>query len=215
MTKSKIITGDATKLDTSIFPCRYGVIVADPPWEYDFYVSGRRAIQYNYPVMSIDTICNMPIKQISENTVLFLWGTWPKLPEALRAMSAWGFEYLTGFPWVKMNKNKISIFYGMGHWVRGCSEFVFIGRRGEVSAPRLKGFLGLMSPNLQHSRKPDDIYEIAEALPGPYLELFARRSRAGWHSFGNEVEDVMTGHIFTAPNNGINQTAQPRLFAPD
>jgi N6-adenosine-specific RNA methylase IME4 len=78
--------------------------------------------------------------------------------------------------------------YGVGYWVRGCSEFVFIARRGHVSPPSQEGFLGLMSPNLQHSRKPDSVHVLAESLPGPYLELFARRPRDGWDTFGNEVE---------------------------
>lgn len=215
MSKSKIITGDATQLNISDFPNRYGVIVADPPWPYRVS-KGQGAAKDQYSLMTDDEIYTMPVSQLAKSdAILLLWGTWPKLPEALKTMAAWGFEYVTGFPWVKMNRNGHGIYYGVGYWVRGCSECVFIGRRGEVSAPRLEGFLGLMSPNLQHSRKPDDIYEIAEALPGPYLELFARRSRAGWHSFGNEVEDVMTGQTFTAHNNGMHATAQPRLFTLD
>ena len=77
--------------------------------------------------------------------------------------------------------------------MRGCSEYVLVGRRGKVSPPRLKGFLGLLSPNLRHSRKPDSVHEIAEALPGPYLELFGRRPRKGWTVFGNEVKEETDG----------------------
>ena len=216
MSKSKIIIGDATQLNISDFPNRYGVIVADPPWRYDFSIDKRDSIEDHYQTMTIESICSMPVQKIAaENSVCLLWGTWPKMPWASLVLESWGFEHVTGFPWVKMNSDGLSLYYGMGHWVRGCSEFVVIGRRGNVSPPRLEGFLGLMSPNLQHSRKPDDIYEIAEALPGPYLELFARRSRDGWHSFGNEVEDVMTGQTFTAHNNGMHATAQPRLFTLD
>ncbi len=111
-------------------------------------------------------------------------------------MDAWGFQYKTGFPWIKiLDEPRMSLFgdmiikpqYGVGFWVRGASEYVAIGTRGKVSPPN-SGFVGLLSENFQHSRKPENIYEIAESLPGPYLELFARRRRDGWDAFGNEIE---------------------------
>jgi N6-adenosine-specific RNA methylase IME4 len=154
--------------------------------------------------MSIADICAMPIPDLAlTDCALFLWGTWPKLPEALAALTSWGFEYVTGLPWVKMTKGR-GINYGVGYWVRGCSEYVLIGRRGQVSPPRIEGYLGILSPNLGHSRKPDSIHEIAEALPGPYLELFARRSRSGWDVFG---DDIAAQRIEAAQNEMV----QPAL----
>jgi len=73
----------------------------------------------------------------------------------------------------------------VGYWVAGCSEYVLIGRRGKVSPPNTDNYLGLIGPAFEHSRKPDDVHDIAENLPGPYLELFAHRTRAGWTVFGN------------------------------
>ena len=208
---TRIIVGDARAMDLSLFPYKYGVIVADPPWLYRVSKGQGTAIE-QYEVMTDLDIYSMPVKDMaSEDSILLLWGTWPKLPEALQTMSAWGFEYVTGFPWIKLNKNGVGISYGVGYWVRGCSEFVFIGRRGNVSPPRLEGFLGLMSPNLKHSHKPEDIYAIAESLPGPYLELFSRRSRRGWHSFGNEVKDMETGATHT-PDGIKIKNVQPQLF---
>ena len=81
--------------------------------------------------------------------------------------------------------------YGVGFWVRGCSEPLFIARRGKVSPPT-DGFIGLLSENLRHSRKPENIYHYAEQLEGPYLELFARRPRQGWDSWGNEIKSEAT-----------------------
>lgn len=41
----------------------------------------------------------------------------------------------------------------------------------------------------EHSRKPDELYDIIEQCsPGPYLELFARHKREGWSQWGNEVD---------------------------
>lgn len=175
---------------------KYGVIVADPAWSYDQgTVNG--GVDREYATMSVEDICSLPIGALAaRDSVLLLWGTWPLLPEALRVMQAWGFGYVTGFPWIKIEGEPsytlwgeldVKPQYGVGFWVRGCSEFVFIGRRGNVSPPVEEGFVGLLSENFGHSRKPESIHHYAETLKGPYLELFARRSREGWDVWGNQV----------------------------
>lgn len=174
---------------------QYGVIIADPPWSYaraDLRTSAAR----EYRTMSIADICALPVASLAaSDSVLLLWGTWPMLQEALHVVSAWGFTYITGFPWIKIEGEPsrtlwgeldIKPQYGVGFWVRGCSEFVLVGRRGSVSPP-VDGFVGLLSENFGHSRKPESLHHYAEALPGPYLELFARRPRDGWDVWGNEV----------------------------
>jgi N6-adenosine-specific RNA methylase IME4 len=186
-----IIQGDARQLKPDSFNTKFRVIAADCPWPYQQFSERKQgAAKAIYELMTVEELCNMPVKNLAANdSVLLLWGTWPKLPEALQVMKAWSFEYVTGFPWIKLDGNGVPI-YGIGFWVRGCSEFVFIGRKGNVSPPRLEGFLGLMSPNLHHSRKPDSLHEYAETLPGPYLELFARRDRKDWYCFGNQFEEI-------------------------
>lgn len=136
----------------------------------------------------------------AEDCALFLWSTWPLLQEGLEVMRAWGFNYVTGFPWLKINKaveiqGQVTIVpqYGVGFWVRGCTEPLLIGRRGKPALPEGQ-FVGLLSPNLHHSRKPDNLYHIAETMEGPYLELFARRSRVGWDSTGNQIDISSNGH---------------------
>ena len=175
---------------------KYDVILADPPWAYSN--SGTRGAALNqYPTMSAEDICALPVEALaSENAILILWCTWPQLLEGARVMESWGFDYVTGFPWVKITdvapnfdgNVEIKVPYGVGFWIRGCTEFVMIGRRGSVSPPK-SGFIGLLSPNLFHSRKPDSIYEFAESIPGNRLEMFARRPREGWDVFGNQVEN--------------------------
>lgn len=179
---------------------KYGVILADPAWSYDN--SGTRGAALNqYQTMTDKDICAMPVGELAaDDCVLLMWATWPKLSEAcLPAMEAWGFDYITGFPWVKVTsvsnnlwgELEISVPYGIGFWARGTSELVLIGKRGNPKPPP-NGFIGLLSPNLYHSRKPESIYHYAEAMPGPYLELFARRRRPGWDCFGNEVENSIS-----------------------
>lgn len=187
---------------------RYGVIIADPPWQYaQSGIEGAASAQYD--CMTTRDLLALPVAQwAAENSVLLLWATWPKLAEAcLPVLTGWGFEYVTGFPWIKVTEAgrslwgdvQFSVQYGVGFWARGCSEMVLIGRRGQVSPPT-EHFVGLLSPNLRHSRKPDSLYEYAESLPGPYLELFARRARPGWDAWGSEAPNAieldteMAGH---------------------
>lgn len=176
---------------------KYGVIYCDPPWSYD-NAGTRGAAANQYATMTIDDLIALPVKDYAaKDSVLVMWGTWPKLDEAcLPLMKAWGFDYITGFPWVKIThiarnlfteEIEIKVPYGVGFWARGASELVLIGRRGNPKPPP-NGFIGLLSENLFHSRKPDDLYEYVEAMPGPYLELFARRTRDGWDSLGNGID---------------------------
>ena len=181
----------------------FGVILADPPWAYRN--GGNGAAKNHYPTMSTEAICALEVDgvRVSElaepDSVLLLWGTWPLLPGVLQVVSAWGFEYVTGFPWIKLAEAPFVDLYGehvigsptfgTGFWVRGCSEFVFVARRGKAELPD-QCFVGLLSERFPHSRKPENLHQYAEALPGPYLELFARRQRSGWVTWGNEVRDA-------------------------
>ena len=177
---------------------KYGVILADPPWQYA-NAGCRGAAENQYPTMAIKELCALPVSNMAEeDAVLLLWATWPQMAEAMQLISAWGFKYVTGFPWIKVTdvspnlwgQIEVSVPYGIGFWARGVSEPLLIARRGKVKAPP-NGFIGLLSPNLYHSRKPDDIYHYAETLTGPYLELFARRPRPGWDVWGNQVNSTV------------------------
>ena len=174
---------------------RYGPILADPPWSYG-NAGCRGAAANQYPTMTDAEICALPVADLAApDCALVMWATWPKLREGLDAIAAWGFDYVTAFPWVKVNSVSADLFadeirigvpYGVGFWARGASEIVMIGKRGSPPPPP-NGFIGLLSPNLQHSRKPDSIYEFAETLPAPRLEMFARRPRDGWDVFGDQI----------------------------
>jgi N6-adenosine-specific RNA methylase IME4 len=175
---------------------RYGVIVADPPWQYE-QSTGSGAAEHHYHTMALGDLCALPVGDVAgKDAVLLLWATWPLLPEGLRVLSAWGFCYVTGLPWIKIHgvpqttlwgEVEIMPRYGVGFWARGCSEVVLIGRRGTPQLPA-GDFMGLLSENYFHSRKPDNIHHYAESMPGPYLELFARRPRVGWTCLGNEID---------------------------
>lgn len=178
---------------------KYGVIIADPPWSYDI---GHRngAAAKHYSTMTLDEMIAMPINGMAaDDSVLLMWGTWPKLEEAcLPLMRAWGFQYVTGMPWVKItglpqidlfDELRIRPAFGTGYWFRGVTEPILIGRRGNASPP-IMDFAGILCERMQHSRKPENIHHYAMSLPGPYLELFSRRPYAGFDCWGNEVEST-------------------------
>ena len=147
--------------------------------------------------MTVAEICALPVKEIAAtDAVLLLWSTWRHLESAFSVIRSWGFAYVSGFPWIKIvDPPMIDLFgdfrakptWGLGAWVRGCSEPILIAARGSAR-PSPVSWLGLLSKRLYHSRKPDSIYDYAESFPGPYLELFARRRRDDWDVWGNEVE---------------------------
>lgn len=95
-----------------LIPRKFNILYADPPWKYERNkVQG--AAERHYPTMSIEQLCALDVEKITdENCALFLWSTFPFLPEALRLIKAWGFTYkTTAFVWLKQNrKNKDWVF---------------------------------------------------------------------------------------------------------
>lgn len=157
---------------------KYSVIYADPPWRYErSKVQG--AAEKHYPTMGIDELC-----------ALFLWATFPQLPEALRLIRAWGFRYRTvAFVWLKRNRKSPSWFYGMGYWTRSNAEICLLATKGKPKRQSAGVHQFLISPIEQHSKKPDAAREKIVALMGdlPRIELFARQKTPGWDIWGNEL----------------------------
>lgn len=142
--------------------------------------------------MSIDEICSLPVFDISaENSVLFLWVTFPNLQEAFRVIEAWGFSYRTvAFVWVKRNKKTLSWFMGLGYWTRANAEICLLAAKGNPKRLSKSVRQIIDSPIEQHSKKPDETRERIVDLMGdlPRIELFARQKTDGWDVWGNEVE---------------------------
>jgi N6-adenosine-specific RNA methylase IME4 len=162
----------------------FDVIYADPPWKYDFAETESRAIENQYPTMTLGDICSMEIPA-AENSVLFLWATAPKLQEALKVMNEWAFDYKTCAVW---NKETI----GMGYWFRGQHELLLVGVKGKVSPPEPKCRYSsvINEAKSKHSKKPDIVYKIIEDMfPNRrYLEMFARKKVSDkWSVWGNQT----------------------------
>lgn len=169
------------------------VILADPPWRYDFAVSPTRKIENQYPTMETKDICNIEL-EIDDNAILFLWATNPKLQDALQVMKTWGFEYKTNIVWIK---DKI----GMGYYARSQHELLLIGTKGKIKPPipeNRKSSI-VSGKRTRHSKKPAIIHAYIETMypDGRYLEMFARERRVMWKPWGNEVPDI-TQHTITS-----------------
>jgi N6-adenosine-specific RNA methylase IME4 len=168
---------------------RYPVLLADPAWQREPGTSSpNREIENHYPTMPTDEICAFPVADLATpEAVLFLWAITPMLPQALKVMQAWGFEYKTSVVWIKDN-------FGTGYWVRGRHEFLLIGSRGNMPHPAVSARPDsvIQAPRREHPRKPDEAYELIERMYPelPKIELFARQTRSGWAAWGNEVGEI-------------------------
>jgi len=165
---------------------KYRIIYADPPWEYGQWLPHQYGdAKKEYPTMSIDEICAMPIREIAQDdSVLFLWITSPKLEQAFKVIRAWGFEYKTSFVWDKVKHN-----FGFYNSVR--HEFLLIAGRG-TSTPDSKELVDSVveiERSDKHSQKPDYFRDLIDKLYtwGNRIELFLRgEPKDGWDGFGNE-----------------------------
>ena len=174
---------------------KYGIIYADPPWRYECK-NIQGAAENHYSTMSIDELCALPVEELAaKDSLLFLWTTFPQLPEALRLIKAWGFAYKTvAFVWLKQNRKSPTWFYGLGYWTRGNAEICLLAKRGKPKRYSNAVHQFIISPIERHSKKPDvardKIVELAGDLPR--IELFARQSPPGWDVWGNEVDSDIT-----------------------
>lgn len=160
----------------------FRVIVADPPWQYDKRAEDPTHRGANpYPSMSTDAICAMPIEGLAhDDAILWLWTTNAFMRDAFRVLDAWGFRERTILTWVKDRM-------GTGDWLRGKTEHCVLAVRGRPVVTLTNQTTVLTAPLREHSRKPDEFFDLVEALcTGSKLELFAREPREGWSAWGAE-----------------------------
>jgi N6-adenosine-specific RNA methylase IME4 len=171
---------------------KYSIIYADPPWDHVSWKNGTRRPSLHYPVMSLEDIKRLPVGEIAApDCWLFLWATYPHLPEALEVIAAWGFAYKTvAFTWVKRNKKRDTWFWGCGSYTRANAEICLLAKKGKVRRVSAGVHSIVDSPVGEHSVKPEEVRRRIVELCGdlPRIELFARRRVKGWAAFGDEVE---------------------------
>jgi len=176
---------------------KFRTILADPPWRFENR-TGKMAPEHKrlsrYGTMDLADICNLPVSGIAEETAhLYLWVPNALLPDGLRVLSAWGFTYKANIVWHKVRKDGGPDGRGVGFYFRNTTELILFGVRGKNArtlAPGRSQVNIIRTQKREHSRKPDEAYDLIESCsPGPYLEMFSRGKRDGWVAWGNQAED--------------------------
>lgn len=175
----------------------FGTILADPPWRFANR-TGKMAPEHRrlarYATMSFEEIMALPVADLAAGrSHLYLWVPNALLAFGLETMRRWGFEYKTNIVWHKIRRDGGSDGRGVGFYFRNVTELVLFGTRGgnarTLAAGRRQVNI-IATRKREHSRKPDQLYDIIEACSwGPYLELFARHPRGGWAQWGDECAD--------------------------
>jgi len=183
-------------------PLSYDVILADPPWRFDNYSSAgqKKAPARHYATMGFDDLASLPVAQLGRgDALLFMWCCWPTIDRAIGVMKAWGFDFKTGGAWHKRTNSGKTVF-GTGYILRSATEPYLIGTLGAPATSRsVRGVIETVidAERREHSRKPDEQYGYLEQLVPNAMrrcELFARETRPGWDSWGNELHKFDTPH---------------------
>lgn len=180
----KILASEAVK-ETPELAGKFRIIYADPPWSYGGSMNETYGTaDKHYPTMSLDDLCVMPVPDITEdNAVLFLWVTSPLLEDAFRVINAWGFKYKASFVWDKVK-------HVMGHYNSVRHELLLICTKGSCVPENMKLFDSVYEEErTEHSKKPEYFREIIDTIypSGSRIELFARETKGGWESYGNQI----------------------------
>jgi N6-adenosine-specific RNA methylase IME4 len=141
--------------------------------------------------MSMEEIKALPVGELAEEkSHLYMWCPNALLSDGLEIMKAWGFTYKTNLVWFKIRKDGGPDGRGVGFYFRNVTELVLFGTRGRLRTkdPGRRQVNLFMTRKEEHSKKPDELYDIIEQCsPGPFLELFARFQRRHWTQLGDEI----------------------------
>ena len=178
---------------------KFSTILADPPWQFQNR-TGRMAPEHKrlarFPTLKLQEIKNLPVEAIAEERAhLYLWVPNALLAEGMQVMENWGFKYKTNLIWYKIRKDGGPDRRGVGFYFRNVTEMILFGVRGKnirtLQPGRSQGNI-ISSRKREHSRKPDEQYDLIESCSwGPYLELFSRGTRDGWTTWGNQSEEYV------------------------
>jgi N6-adenosine-specific RNA methylase IME4 len=194
---------------------KFSTILADPPWQFQNR-TGKMAPEHKrlsrYPTMKLQEIKDLPVEAIADDRAhLYLWVPNALLAEGMQVMEYWGFKYKTNMIWYKIRKDGGPDRRGVGFYFRNVTEIILFGVRGKnirTLQPGRSQENIISSRKREHSRKPDEQYDIIESCSwGPYLELFARGKRKGWVTWGNQAIDDYKPNWDTYKNNSSTTKA--------
>ena len=196
---------------------KFQTILADPPWRFNNN-TGKVAPEHKrlarYQTLSLQEILDIPVNTVAdEKCHLYLWVPNALLAEGLETMKKWGFTYKSNIVWYKIRKDGGPDGRGVGFYFRNVTELVLFGIKGKIRTlqPGRNQENIISTRKREHSRKPDELYDIIESCsPGPYLELFARGKREGWSVWGNQSENYFP-EWSTYKYNSSNGGNHPQL----
>ena len=193
---------------------KFKTVLADPPWQFQNR-TGKMAPEHKrlkrYETMKLDEICSLPVADMLDTTAhLYLWVPNALMPEGIEVLKAWGFAYKTNLIWYKVRKDGGPDGRGVGFYFRNVTEMILFGVKGanaRTLQPGRSQVNIIRSMKQEHSRKPDELYELIERCsPGPYLEMFARGVRPGWTSWGDQANEDYKPTWPTYKNNSGRET---------
>lgn len=173
----------------------FATVLADPPWRFANR-TGKVAPEHRrldrYGTMDLEEIKALPVGDVTApNAHLYLWVPNALLLEGIEVLQAWGFRYVSNVIWAKRRKDGGPDGRGVGFYFRNVTEPILFGVKGSMRtlAPARSTVNMIETRKREHSRKPDEQYDLIESCsPGPYLEMFARYARPGWSAWGNEAD---------------------------
>ena len=176
---------------------RYRCIVADPPWRYELRANDKtHRARCGYGTMNSDDIAGMPVGLwAQDDSHLYLWVTNAFMGEGLQIVKAWGFDFKTIITWVKGRFEGPRLVYhiGVGNYYRNSTEHILFAIRGSLGTFNHDAPTAFIAERHAHSEKPAAFYDMVQHMsPGPYLDVFARKQRMGWDSWGDEAYDFQT-----------------------
>jgi len=180
---------------TRTYRGHFGTILIDPPWRFTNRtgkVAPEHGRLHRYRTMSMEEIAALPVGELARpKSHLYLWCPNALLPDGLKLMEQWGFTYKTNVVWYKVRKDGGPDGRGVGFYFRNVTELVLFGVKGKLRtlAPGRRQTNIMVHRKREHSKKPPTLYQIAEECsPGPFMELFARERREGWHQWGDQLD---------------------------
>ena len=200
----------------------FQTVLADPPWRFTNR-TGKVAPEHHrlgrYGTMSLEEIKALPVGDVTaKNAHLYLWVPNALLPEGIEVMRAWGFRYVSNIIWAKRRKDGGPDGRGVGFYFRNVTEPILFGVKGSMRtlAPGRSTVNMIETRKREHSRKPDEQYDLIEACsPGPYLEMFARYARPGWTVWGNESGDEIEPQGKAQKGYGGGEIARLPILEPN
>lgn len=186
-TAEVVARNDALRREAAALPLpagQYRTVVIDPPWPMKIIERDVRPSQVgmHYPIMTLDEIKAIELP-LAEQATVYLWTTQKFLPDAFDVLKAWDLDYRFTMVWKKPGGPQP---YNLPQY--NC-EFVLVATRGNLLFLSTKAFFTAFdAPRREHSRKPDEFYELIERVsPEPRIDWFSREPRRGFDQHGIEA----------------------------